>query len=681
MVTGIWWSAGTAAGQTPGVEVANLGGLETRSAALILSGQEAGDLETSVLAIPIPGADESSGKVRVVLVVDVDGKTIVAESAEDSLVTELYVYAIDGSGGLGGILTQAFRIDLAHHRETLDKTGVKFLGHLDLAPDEYSLRVLVLHRRSGRLRLEIENVDVQPLRDRMLLPPLFPEPAASWVVVRESSGAELPFPWVTGDSTWVPATRPSTAEESDFYIAGRGLTGGLRAHVVDEEQGEVLSELGLGDLRPVAAPPLGLEMFAAEVRTAELTGGRHRLQISSADGTAEASIALRIPVSESELAVRGELEQPPVETAERGARVPVAKGRQLVMLLERARAAYLETLSQLSAGDRSGALTTIIAFERDGIGERLYDKTPEVQQQLKGAQVTVAAQLAGRQVEILLAFIELHEQLYRQYHQHRHLFLAGHTRQVMKGLSDLYLQRTRSPEADRMVASAVASVGGYLHGLGARPAALEVYQQALDYDEDHPTALLAKAMLHEAGGDYEEAEKLLRRLVSKDPGNRRGRLHLAVNSRRLGETRRALKLLEECVAEEPANWITALAYQELAALQAAEKKPRQAIATLERALERLPDQQALYLLLAAQLDRNGQHSRATTVLQRLDARGPRASASPRLVYGQPPSSDILHSRQTLADSVRKLLPTLSETVNRFAAVDEGGQAPPDPGTP
>lgn len=675
------WLPGLARGQMPGVEVADLGGLETRSAALILSGQEAGDLETSVLAIPIPGASGEGAAVRVVLVVDVGGKSLLAGAGEDSSVTEIYAYAIDGSGGLGGVLTQAFRIDLGRHRAALDAGGVKFLGHLDLAPGDYSLRILVLQRRSDRLRLDVKSLTVPSPQERFLLPPLFPEPAADWIVVREGSSAvELPFPRHDGGRAWVPATRPHIGDRASFYLAGRGLAGGLRAYV-ERDGGEVAAELGLGDLRPVADPPAGLEMVAAEILTAGLDRGR-RLRITSADGAFATTLPLSLPPSAADLAVLEELEEPPVESATgAGKKSVVLRGRLLVELLGRTQAAYLEALGHLGGGDAAGALAPIIALERAAIGERLTDDTPKVEEQLRGVQVTVAGRLVGREVEGLVALISLHERLYRQYHRHRHFFLAGHTRQVLEGIGDLYLSHSRSPEAARLVASAFASLGGYLQQRGDRPAALEIYRQALDYDPRHPTALLASAILREAGSEYEPAEELLRKLVSANSQDPLAKLHLAINSQRLGATRRAVELLRECVADDPPTWITALAYEELAAIQGAGKHPEEAIEVLEEALRRMPDQQALHLQLAALLDRTGHPARASAVLANLDAREAGGAASPRYRYGRPPASHIERNRRLLEDSVASRLPAVAAAVSHFAAVAESGGTATGPGSP
>jgi tetratricopeptide (TPR) repeat protein len=672
--------SGQAAGQTPGIEVADLGGLETRSAALILSGQEAGALRTSVLAVPVPDP-AADGKVRVVLVIDVDGPSLLEGAAEDALVAEVYAYAVDGGGGLGGVLNQAFRIDLARHRATIAASGVKFLGHLDLAPGDYSLRTLVLHRHADRMRLAVESLTVQPLRPRHLLPPLFPQAVEGRIVVRENSAVELPFPRVTDGRSWAPAARPQVAGESGFYLAGRGLAGGLRAHVVDD-RGEVLSELGLGDLRPVDDPPRGLEMVAAAIRTTGIAGGSRRLRIAFADGAAATSIPLAIPLSEAELAVGTELDEPALESiAESGRSVAVARGQGLTRLLDRARAAYVEALGHLSAGDGSKALTSIIALERAGIGERLNDDTAAVEEQLRTAQASAAVQLAGEQAEGLVPLISLHEQLFRQYYKYRHFFLAGHTRQVLAALAAVYLERSRSPEAARLVADAMASIGGFLQELGARPAAKEAYRQALDYAPGHPTALLASAMLDEEVGEYSSAANLLRQLVSEDPGDREAKLRLAVNSRRLDTLRRARRLLEECIAGDPPDWITALAYQELAALQIAENRPEEAVAVLKKALERMPDQQAAYLQLAALYDRTGRPSEATAILHRLDARSAAGAASPRLLYSQSPAGYVNHSRQELESRALARLPELVERASRFAAADEPGAASPGPGPP
>ena len=679
-----WVLAGLVApvvfGQTPdGVDVADLGGLETRSAALILSGQEAGDLETAVLAIPVPGPPGTEGPVRVALVVDVDGGSLLAGAEGDYLVTEVYAYAVDAGGGLGGTLTQAFRIDLGRHRVTLDGGGVKFLGHLDLAPGSYSLRTLVLHRQSGRLRVNIDDLSVPAPQERLVLPPLFPEPADRWLVVREKSDVDLPFPRTSDGRAWVPATRPGAADQTGLYLAGRGLEGGLRAHVVDGENGEILSELGLGDLRPVDGSPSDLEMVAAEIRLGGLSG-RHRLRISSADGTAEASITLRIGTSGGERAILAELDGAPVETATGGRQTAVAKGRALVELLGRTDAAYRRALGHLSVGDTTRAMTEIIDLERAGIGERLGDETPQVQEQLKNAQVTVAAKLAGRRVEGLVAWLSLHERLYRRYHENRHVFLASHTRQVLTGIGDLYIQRSRAPEAERLVASAVASVGGYFHELGAESAAEEIYLQALDYDGGHPTALLAKAMVHERASHYEKAEELLRKLVASDSGDRRAKLHLAVVQRRHAP-RKALKLLEECTQDETADWITALAYQELANLHADENRLQDAIRVLREGLEKMSGEQALYLQLSALLDRAGMPGRATEVLKRLDARATGSAASPRYIYGLPPSSDFVRNRRILAAAAERRRPILAEIVNHLATAEAAVATASNPGGP
>ncbi len=676
-------TATPAAARTEVVEAVDLGGLETRSAALILSGQEAGDLEVSLLPIPLPG--RSPGPVPVALVVDVEGGSLLAGAGDGDqhLVTEVYAYAVDGEGRLRGTLTQAFRLDLGHQRARLAATGVKFLGHLDLEPGDYSLRVLVLHRKSQRLRLLVVPLRVPPRQGTALAPPLFPEPAGRWVLVRESAhDAVLPFPLATGGGAWVPATRPRIAagEASELYLLGRGLEGGLRAHVLatgpDSPAGDELAELGLGDLRPVAAAPAGLEMLAGSLQAVDLPAGGYRLRVSA--GAATASLPLVVPPSAAERTLASELEAPAwirPESAAAVARPGEGTARAGRRGVERARDTYLEALARFGEGDRAAARLALVELESAAVRTEVASLAPEAEQQLLRNQVFAALELTGRRTGGLVALLWLHEQVFQQYHRHRRYLLASHSRNALAALSQAYLNASgRSPEARRLAAAAFASVGGYFQQMGDKVGAARAYSQALDYDPTQEAALIGLATVHETLAEYGAATDLLERFLEHRPGDPQAHLRLAVNLRRLDKGRRAVKHLRACLEDRSRNdWVTAVAYQELADLHAAQRRHPEALAVLDEALERLPGQQRLHLQLAALLDRMDRPAEARAVIDRLDVQAGRELDSPRLRYSQRPTADLSRTRRLLADEARRLLPPAA--VASAAARNPAGGAP------
>jgi len=232
-----------AAGRPPEVlEASDVGGLEADSAALVLSGQEGGDLAASVLVVPWPGPNPDL--TRLALVVDLDRASLLApgggrsgggegdgadgagptgteseerrEKPEDTrFVTEVHAYALGPENTLGAHFTQAFALDRARLTGAgADRagaelagaiSGVKFFGALDVPPGGWSIRVLVRQRRNGRVALRAIPVTAPSFAagasDRpLLLPPLVPEPPERWVLVRQGGAREAsspaPFPLV-----------------------------------------------------------------------------------------------------------------------------------------------------------------------------------------------------------------------------------------------------------------------------------------------------------------------------------------------------------------------------------------------------------------------------------------------------------------------------------------------------
>jgi hypothetical protein len=164
----------------------------------VISGIETDDLQASILAAPfrVDGASPvDAGTAYVPVVIEVDGPRLLSSlgaDAKGTLPAEIYVYAMDSNGAIRDHVTQTVGLDLGKVAPALRQSGLKFFGHLDLPPGDYSLRVMVRNGLSGASALKTVAVQVPAFTQgpHVLLPPFFPEPAGKWLVVREASSQD-----------------------------------------------------------------------------------------------------------------------------------------------------------------------------------------------------------------------------------------------------------------------------------------------------------------------------------------------------------------------------------------------------------------------------------------------------------------------------------------------------------
>ncbi|HYG63220.1 MAG TPA: VWA domain-containing protein [Thermoanaerobaculia bacterium] len=231
-----------------------------QAANLLTSPGDTGTIPTAVLAAPFrPAAGE---KAYVPVLVEVDGKALLAGKQGSSIPTEIYVYAFDGSGAVHDFLTQTVGLDLGKLEPALRQTGFKFFGHLDLLPGDYSVRVLVRNGVTGQTGLKAVPLTVPAFAQAgpVLLPPLFPEPPTKWVLVPETlqPGETRPdYPFMLQQQPYVPASRPTVAPGQEVQVSLVGYN------------------LGDGELQAVArvTTPDGKEVAPATLRLAHRERG------------------------------------------------------------------------------------------------------------------------------------------------------------------------------------------------------------------------------------------------------------------------------------------------------------------------------------------------------------------------------------------------------------------------
>ena len=202
--------------------------LETAN--LVMSGEESDAVGTAVLVTPFRGAEE---KAYVPVLIEVDGPSLLVGQQPPVLGVEIYLYALDATGAVHDFVTQTVGLDLAKAGAGVRSAGLKFFGHLDLLPGDYSLRVLVRNGSSGRSGLRVVPVHVPVFgSEAWLLPPLVPDPPYRWVITREEPRGEskqapaYPF-LLRGGQSFVPASKPLfyPGRETRLLLFGSNLGG------------------------------------------------------------------------------------------------------------------------------------------------------------------------------------------------------------------------------------------------------------------------------------------------------------------------------------------------------------------------------------------------------------------------------------------------------------------------
>ncbi|HEX3126433.1 MAG TPA: VWA domain-containing protein [Thermoanaerobaculia bacterium] len=269
---------------------------EMLTSSRLLTGDQPGPVPIAVLATPYPKDGQTAW---VPVLVEADGPALLADNGPGDLLAEVYIYAFDEQGGVRGYVAQALSLELARVETDLRQGGLRFLGHLELPPGRFDLRVLALNGRTGAYGLRTAKVEVPEMGTGkpVLLPPLFPEPPGRGVVTREATvdGKEVPFPFTQGAISYLPAPRPvlRSGEEAPVALVGYHLPAGdlqIRTAVLTPDGREVAS----GGLRVLGRDggPDGSERLRAAFRPSALAPGEYLLRITvQGEGAERASSA------------------------------------------------------------------------------------------------------------------------------------------------------------------------------------------------------------------------------------------------------------------------------------------------------------------------------------------------------------------------------------------------------
>ena len=256
------------------------------------------DVELGVLAAPFR-ANEAQAYVPVII--EIGGRGLLAGHKGDKLNLELYTYVADKEGKIRDFFTQAVSLDIKNGRQALERTGIKYYGHLDLIPGNYQVRVLARNADTGRTGVESVPLSIPAYAkaEPHLLPPLFMEGNPGWLMIREREGkdqqATVVYPFTVKGEPYVPAARPILRPEQSvsLCLVGYNLGTGdlkLEGHVVALD-GKALSGGRLSLVERTATGISGLDKMLATFQPTGLQAGRYvlRVAVKSGNGREEES--------------------------------------------------------------------------------------------------------------------------------------------------------------------------------------------------------------------------------------------------------------------------------------------------------------------------------------------------------------------------------------------------------
>lgn len=249
-------------------------------------------ISLNVLAAPFRANEEIA---YVPVIIEVDGQDLLENHSGDTMAAEIYTYVSNAKGEMRDFFTQLITLDLTKGREAMLAHGLKYYGHLDLAPGDYLVRVLVRNGDTGRTGVQSVSLSV-PSYDQDepdLLPPLFLEPPGRWLLVREQRDTQyqrtVVYPFTVNGEPFIPAAHPMLKAEEvaevvlvAYNLADKDLR--LNGRVVGSDGIEVASG-GLELVQRTVTGISGLDRLRATFRPNGLEPGSYKLEVALHDPT------------------------------------------------------------------------------------------------------------------------------------------------------------------------------------------------------------------------------------------------------------------------------------------------------------------------------------------------------------------------------------------------------------
>ncbi len=612
-----------------------LRGVDARSAALLLSGQRGGSVRAAVAASPVTAAEEGGCQLHAWL--EVDGQSLVGEQPHGHVDVELSIYAMAAAGRVTAFDRVLLPLDLHGVGASLRRHGVRIHRRLPVPCDSHTLRVLV--RNVGNDAFFLGEAQA-PLAGQGWIAQILASPSP-WL---EVGGGERPASSPAARVLLHPGSRlslalyPTDGVGDGFEVRGRLVAPGGDATATPMRQS------GAG-----GAPghPRVLEWLVP----GDAAQGSAELELTIS--TATDHVALRLPVSV------GRADGPPTWLAASPEAETATPPAELPLPVARVRAEYLSVLRLLAGHEFSRALSATVALQRRVLGDGTAARREHVARAILG----VAAELAEQGGWHLPPLLWLHLEAFHSFvnaREHVHAAAAADHVVSLAGLC----HRGRCQESVRSAAGlALASLGEAHAQRASWQSAMGYFRRALALAPGLDEASLGAAAVAEWMGEYREVVDILGGQEPRAGVAGEALLRLGVNLQRLGEERRARAALQRCAEGGEPEWTRVVALEELARMDLAAGRAKEAVALLRAAVDSLPHEPSLRVLLAHALESSGDVAAATALFNELAAMPGRSGATPRLRYTRRAEEDS-GARRRLREAAQGALPGLAAALDR-----------------
>lgn len=258
------------------------------------------DVDVKTLVAPFRSGP---GHAYVPVIVEIGGESLLEGQRGDRLNVEIYAYVSDHEGEMRDFFTQMVGFELAKSRPLLERTGIKYYGHLDLGPGQYLVRVLVRNAETGRGGVETLRLTVPDYTAPVLLPPFFFEPGGRWVMVRETDGKPAQktviYPFTVNGEPYVPAAEPELQPSAPArlclvaYNLGSGAPS-IETQVLDGT-GRIVAGGALSEVERTVTGIPGYDQLLASFDAKGLAPGTYTLRVGLVDGSSGAKQVNSIP--------------------------------------------------------------------------------------------------------------------------------------------------------------------------------------------------------------------------------------------------------------------------------------------------------------------------------------------------------------------------------------------------
>src|ERR1700720_585002 len=278
----------------------------------MMSTSASGSIQTAVLAAPFRTAAD---KAYVPVVVEGGGGTLLAGGDGKTMTVELYVNAVDAHGSIRDSFDQRMQLDVEKAGPALRQGGLKFFGHLELPPGDFSVRVMLRNGETGAYgkRSIVVTVPAFCGAAPVLLPPFFPDTAGRWTVVRERPRGEqqnVAYPFVVGQRAYVPAALPILApgQQAAVALVGYNLGEGELAAQAKVQSADG-RDLGAGEISVSGRVPgdgTTPDVYRAVFRAPQsLAPGEYRLVVTITGTSGSQTVTSRFTVAAAAIGSAG----------------------------------------------------------------------------------------------------------------------------------------------------------------------------------------------------------------------------------------------------------------------------------------------------------------------------------------------------------------------------------------